>query len=207
MITEEFSRTFTAAMDARGYHLAEALASLLDLHGRRRLLDVGGGSGVYAWRLVARNPGLRAVVFEQEPVDVLARSAIKDRGVSDRIEVATGDMFRSNWPEDCDVHLFSNVLHDWDIPEVETLLAISHDALRPGGMVVVHEAFLNRRKDGPLPVAEYSAILMHATRGRCYGIAEMEGFLKRAGFARPRFRTTESDRGFFVAVKLAGNAA
>ncbi|HUF63676.1 MAG TPA: methyltransferase [Verrucomicrobiales bacterium] len=201
MVTDEFSRSFTAAMDARGHYLGEALAGLLDLHGRRRLLDVAGGSGVYACRLAACNPGLTAIVLEQAPVDAIAREAVARRGFADRVEVLSAEMFSGRWPEDCDAHLFSNVLHDWDVPEVKSLLARSYDSMPGGGMVVVHEAFLNRAKDGPLPVAEYSAILMHATRGRCYGIGEMEDFLRVAGFVRPRYRTTAADRGFFIAQK------
>ncbi len=201
MVTEEFSRSFTAAMDARGHYLGEALAGLLDLYGRRRLLDVAGGSGIYACRLAARNPGLTAIVLEQGPVDAIAREAVARRGLADRVEVLTAEMFSEGWPEDCDVHLFSNVVHDWDVPEVQSLLERSYASMPDGGMIVVHEAFLNRDKDGPLPVAEYSAILMHATRGRCYGIGEMEDFLRVAGFVSPRFRTTAADRGFFIAQK------
>jgi acetylserotonin N-methyltransferase len=47
---------------------------------------------------------------------------------------------------------------------------------------LIHDAFLNREKDGPLHVAEYSVMLMHATQGRCYGVGEMEEWLTETGF-------------------------
>ena len=52
-----------------------------------------------------------------------------------------------------DVHLFSNVLHDWDETVVRRLLQASARALPAGGLVVVHEAFLNADKTGPLHIA------------------------------------------------------
>ena len=47
----------------------------------------------------------------------------------------------------------------------------------------MHDTFLNAAKSGPLPVAEYSVLLMHVTQGRCYSVAEIESWLVDAGFA------------------------
>ncbi|MBL9208950.1 MAG: hypothetical protein JNL92_00695, partial [Opitutaceae bacterium] len=79
MLTDEFATTFTAAMDCRGRYLGAALADVLDLRGRTRLLDIAGGSGIYACTLVARHPHLSATVFERPPVDAIARTMIRQR--------------------------------------------------------------------------------------------------------------------------------
>ena len=50
----------------------------------------------------------------------------------------------------------------------------------------MHDAFLGAAKTGPLHVAEYSVLLMHASEGRCYSTAEMEGYLREAGPALHR---------------------
>jgi len=55
------------------------------------------------------------------------------------------------------------------------------DALPPGGMLVVHDVFLNDAMDGPLPVALYSAALFSVTEGRAYSAAEYGAFLAEAG--------------------------
>src|SRR5712671_6381335 len=59
------------------------------------------------------------------------------------ITSACRDMFVDPFPQGCDIHLFSNVLHDWDIDRVEQLLQKSFAALPSGGMVVVHDAHIN----------------------------------------------------------------
>ena len=74
------------------------------------------------------------------------------------------------------------MLHDWDEPVVRQLLGKSFAALPPGGLVLVHDAYLNAAKNGPLHVAEYSVLLMHSSEGRCYSVAEMESYLIDAGF-------------------------
>jgi len=200
MEDETFARKFTAAMDCRGRYLAQALAKKLDLSGRRRVLDIGGGSGIYACSLVAANSGLSGCVLEQRPVDRICRRLIEERGFADRVEVAVGNMF-DGMPAGCDVHLFSNVLHDWDVPEVRQLLAASSNVLQPGDLLVIHDAFINDDKTGPLHVAEYSCLLMHSTQGKCYSSAEYAELMHEAGFEPGAYRDTVVGRGFMTGAK------
>jgi SAM-dependent methyltransferase len=193
-------------MDSRGVYLGQAVAKSLDLSGRRRLLDVAGGSGIYACSLVAHHPHLSAAVFEKPPVDRITARAIANRGCSATVSVVAGDMLADALPGDADVHLWSNVLHDWDEPVVRRLLAKSFEALPPGGLIVIHDAFLNAGKNGPLHVAEYSVLLMHATEGRCYSTREMEGYLTDAGFRDAAYRDTAAARGIMTASRPGGSA-
>jgi SAM-dependent methyltransferase len=201
METEEFAAQFTAAMDSRGVYLAQAVAKSLDLSQRRHVLDIAGGSGVYACSLVTHHPQLAATVFEKPPVDRIAARAIANRGCSGTVGVVAGDMLAGALPTDADVHLYSNVLHDWDEPVVRQLIRKSFDALPPGGIVVIHDAFLNAAKDGPLHVAEYSVLLMHSSEGRCYSTREMEQYLADAGFREASYRDTAAARGVMTATK------
>ncbi|HRI14193.1 MAG TPA: methyltransferase [Verrucomicrobiota bacterium] len=198
---EDFARMFTATMDCRGRLLGPALAQALDLAGRHRVLDIAGGSGIYACALVANSPGLLATVWEQSPVDRIACTRIAELGYADRIEVAVGNMFQDRFPADCDVHLLSNVLHDWDTPEAGTLLGHSFAALPAGGLLVIHDAFINAEKSGPLSVAEYSALLMHSTQGKCFSTTEYAEMLERVGFVPGTYTDTAAGRGFMTARK------
>jgi SAM-dependent methyltransferase len=141
-------------------------------------------------------------VLEKPPVDRIAARAIADRGCSAKVRVVARDMLTMPLPSDADVHLFSNVLHDWDEPVVRELLQKSFDALRAGGMVMVHDAFLNAEKNGPLHVAEYSVLLMHSSEGRCYSVAEMEQYLRDAGFHDVSYVAGAAARGIMTARKL-----
>ncbi len=200
MLDPVFARGFTDLMNSRGtafgQHLARALTPWIQ-H-RSHLLDVGGGSGIYASTFIAAHPHARATVLEQPPVDDLVRAEVARHGLSDRIDVLSGDMFAIDWPS-TDMLLLSNVLHDWDMPEARQLLQKAAAALPPGGLLVIHDAFLNDDKTGPLPVAEYSALLMSITQGRCYSPAEYAAMLTDTGFHPGPYQPTVADRGFMVA--------
>ena len=201
MEQESFANEFIAAMDCRGLLTAQALARSVDLHGRHRLLDIAGGSGIFACALAARHPELRGSVLEKPPVDRVAARAIRDRGFADRIDVIARDMLEEPLPDGHDVHLFSNVLHDWDVDVVQRLLQASSAALSKGGLLIVHDAFLDADKTGPVAIAGYSVLLMHVCQGRCYSVAEIDQWMREAQFTPSVSIRTAVGRSALVAVK------
>lgn len=201
MEDEKFADGFTAAMDCRGVHLAQAAAKAVNLGRSKALLDIGGGSGIYACSFVAHFPHLKASVFEKPPVDRVAGRAIARRGYAGKVEVIAGDVFKEALPNGYDAHLISNVLHDWDMAGVRKILAASHAALAPDGLLIIHDAYINADKSGPLPVAAYSALLMSVTEGKCYSTAEMQGFLDELGYTNFKYQPTAADRGVVTARK------
>ncbi len=201
MEKEDFAEFFTAGMDSRGAYLAPALAKAIDLSGYSRLLDVAGGSGIYASAMVARHPHIAAAVLEKPPVDDIIKLCLDKRGQTDKVEVIAGDMFEDEFPGGFDLHLFSNVLHDWGSENVGKLLGNSYTNLEQGGMVIIHDSHINAEKDGPLPVAEYSVLLMFSTEGKSYSISEMEEMLEDAGFSDIRFAPTVAHRSAITGKK------
>jgi 3-hydroxy-5-methyl-1-naphthoate 3-O-methyltransferase len=201
MEDDKFAEEFTGTMDSRGTYVGPALAAGLDLKARHHLLDVAGGSGIYACCIAAAHRHLNATVFERPPVDRVTRKCISRRGFSERVDVARGDMFRDAFPDDCDVHLWSNTLHDWDGATIKWLLDKSFAALPPGGLLVVHDKHLNSEKTGPLRIAELSVFLMAGTEGRFYSISEIADFLASAGFVRADYREVILDYSIITAHK------
>ena len=200
MERDDFAASFTEAMDCRGVLLGPALAKKLDLSGHRALLDVAGGSGIYACSIAARHEHLQAAVLEKPPVDRIARECIARREGSERVKVVTGDIFKA-WPEGYDAHLISNVLHDWDEPLVRELIGKSAAALPSGGVLIIHDAHINAEKTGPLHIAEYSALLMNITEGKCYSVGEMRSYLSEAGLDWVEQQPTAAGRSYILARK------
>jgi 3-hydroxy-5-methyl-1-naphthoate 3-O-methyltransferase len=196
-----FAERITAAMDARGAYLAPVLADVVADLPVTALLDVGGGSGVYAAGVIAGRPAARAAVFERAPVDAAARTLLAARGLDERVEVVSGDAFTDALPSGFDTHLYSHVLHDWDAERVAHLLASSFAALPPGGLLLDHDAHVAADKRGPLPVAEYSVLLMHSTPGKCWSVGELSAMAEQVGFVDVEHRAAAGDRGVLVARK------
>lgn len=196
-----FAEAFTAAMDCRGRVLAPALAAAVQVRDGSRLLDVGGGSGVYAIALAEQFRTITATVLEAPQVDAIARRRIAEAGLSSRIDVATADMFSDAWPRDHDLHLFSNVLHDWAEPECRRLLALSAAALPEGGHILIHDMLLDDDKAGPLWAAEYSVLLSTVTQGRLYSQAEIGQWLDELGFVVTARHPTALGRSVLTAAR------
>ena len=76
-------------------------------------------------------------------------------------------------------------------------------ALPPGGLLVIHGAFINAEKTGPLHVAEYSALLMQITEGKCYSLGEMRRYLAETGFDWRAHQDTAAARDFILAERLS----
>ena len=89
-------------------------------------------------------------------------------------------MFADALPS-ADVILLSNILHDWDVKDCQTLIHRCADALNPGGQLIIHDVLLNDELSGPLPIALYSASLFSLTEGRAYSGAEYTQWLLAAG--------------------------
>jgi len=51
-------------------------------------------------------------------------------------------------------------------------------------------------------VAEYSALLMNITEGKCYSVNEMRGYLSDAGFETIAQQNTVINRGYMLAKKI-----
>ncbi len=183
MEREASARSLTLALAGRARNVAPVLARNYPLENVQRLLDVGGGTGIYSIAWLQKHPNLRAVVWDRPEVNKVAREMAEAFGVADRLEIVAGDMFRNPVPEGCDAILLSNILHDWDVPECRDLIGRCALALPSGGQILIHDVYLNDALDGPLPIALYSAALFRLTEGRAYSAQEYRDWLVDAGLA------------------------
>lgn len=196
-----FAESFTAGMNSRGAYLASALLKAIDLRRYKRMLDIGGASGIYTSVLLSEYPELHATVFEKPPVDIVARYSLNKFGLADRADVIADDMFKVSFPKGYDIHFISHVLHDWDIKDVEKVVNNSYNAINSGGKIILHDAHINRNKTGPVSVAEYSVLLMFLSRGKCYSVSEMWKVLEDSGFRNVEYKPTILNRSIITADK------
>ncbi len=111
----------------------------LDIKRWRRLLDVGGGHGLYAIAFAALNPDLEAYVFDQPSVTPITRQYIDAYGAQ-RVHVISGDYNVDSIGQGYDA-IFSSHNATSSDPKFISQLA---DALNPNGDLI-----LRRHKDGP----------------------------------------------------------
>lgn len=184
----------TLSMEESAYKRAAELAENVDLTGKRRLLDVGGGSGAYSAAFVNTYPGLEAVVFDLPgPVKVTKR-LLEEKGMGDRMKTIEGDFEVDDLGSGFDCILISNIVHFQDEKDNKRLLKKARNALQEGGTVIIHGPVLDEGKTSPKNAAIFSIhMLLKSDGGRTYTWSEIEAWLKEAGFTGPkRIELTES---------------
>lgn len=182
-LTVEQARAYHAATYSIGMGAGRRFARRIDLSGRRRLLDLGGGSGAYSIQAVRAYPDLTAVVFDLPPVVEVTREYLAECGVADRVSVHAGDFTRDELPADADVIVMASNLPIYDEQMIQKVVRKAHAALQPGGeMHLIGEMILDDRT-GPLDAAMWG--LHEAVNhggGKAHTIAQCIGYLTSAGF-------------------------
>jgi SAM-dependent methyltransferase len=127
----------------------EALGRAIDLSRRRRLLDLGGGTGAMSIGLCRRFPDLGAVIVERPEVAPVAREFVKACGLGERIEVREGDFLKCPIPGG-DVALLANVMSMLSVEASRHVLGRIHQHLPADGMIVLSGWMLDDDETGPL---------------------------------------------------------
>ncbi|MBI5442726.1 MAG: SAM-dependent methyltransferase [Deltaproteobacteria bacterium] len=179
---EERRRNFLLGMFNSGSMFGPMISKMVDLRGRKTLLDLGGGPGTYAVHFCLQNPDLRATVFDLPTTEPFARGVIERYGLSGRIAFQGGNYLKDPVPGDYDVVWTSHNLHSEGPEGCRTILRKAVGALRPGGLLLIHEFYLEESKDRPLFPALFSLNMLVNTReGRSYAEDEIRAMLEELG--------------------------
>ncbi len=161
---------------------APLLAKQIDLKERRHLLDLGGGPGTYSIAFCRENPALHATIFDRPGTQQYAHQKISESSVGDRISFVGGDFTTDPLAGPYDVAWLSQILHSNGPRTCRKILQKTVQALKPGGLLMIHEFFLNDTMAGPLFPALFSLnMLVNNGVGRSYSASEITEMLAEAG--------------------------
>jgi predicted nicotinamide N-methyase len=187
-----YDDTFTVAR-AREYHAATYSIGMgaarrfhrqVDLSGRRKVMDLGGGSGCYCIVAARNHPGIKAEVLELPSVVVVTREYIEENGVQDAVSATVCDFTRDPLPRDADVAIMASNLPQYSRPIVADVIARVHAALLPGGEFHLIGEMIDADGCGPLAPALWglSEAVSHST-GLAHSIEDCTGYFADAGFS------------------------
>lgn len=177
--------SFIMGMFNLSMQIAPQIAEQVDLGGRTRLLDLGGGPGTHAIHFCRNNPGLRALIFDRATTEPFARQTVARFELEERIEFAGGDFKTDPIPGGpYDVAWLSHILHSNTSKECYEIIEKSVGVMETGGLILVHDFILNNNKDGPEFPALFSLnMLLTGNGGRSYSQEEVCDMLRSAGVA------------------------
>lgn len=177
------TRTFVLSMHYRALAMGRAVVGAIDLTGRQRLLDVGGGPGTYSVLFAQKHPGLHSTVLDLPDVVKVADELIREQGFANRVETLAGDYRTTPFPGDNDVVHFFGMLHQESPDSIRALLRKAFDALRPGGVVHVMDLMTDASHTRPKFSALFAVNMALTTEnGWVFADSEIVAWLREAGF-------------------------
>jgi hypothetical protein len=132
---ELFNRFMQHSPDDRHSAIAEAY----DFSTTRTIVDLGGGNGALLATVLARNPEMRGILLDEE--SAVAHAPLVLGPLTTRCAIEPGNFF-ARIPEQQDMYVLSQILHDWNDDSCVQILANCRLAMRPDSRLLVIERVL-----------------------------------------------------------------
>ncbi len=183
------TRTFVLSMHERALAIGQAVVPMLQLQGKRRMLDVGGGPGTYSVLLTKANAGLMATVIDLPGVAAIGEELVAMQEAAERVAYLPGSYHEVEFPDGQDVVLFFGMLHQESPDGIRSLFRKAHQALKPGGQVFVMDMMTDATHAAPAFSALFAINMALTTHnGWVFSDEELSGWLQECGFSKPQIR-------------------
>lgn len=137
------------AMRGSLHSTLEIVFSLPEFKNAARLLDLGGGHGLYAIAFSQANPKLQSFIFDLPPVIEVAREFIARYEMNDRVHTLAGDFIKDDWDTKFDIIFASDALYK---PK-ELLFPILQkikSSLNKGGLFIAKQWIIDKERTTPI---------------------------------------------------------
>ncbi len=170
-----------SAVQAGNFH---ALAAKFDFSNYKTVSDIGGALAACSVIVAQHQPHLTFNSFDLPPVAPHAQKNVDGAGLSDRINVMSGDFFADDLPA-ADVILMGNILHDWNLERKQILIKKAYDALPEGGAFIAIENVIDdARRENAFGMMMSLNMLIEIGDGFDYTGADFRSWCGEAGFSR-----------------------
>jgi ubiquinone/menaquinone biosynthesis C-methylase UbiE len=175
---------FARGMAPLAYMVAEQTEKLVHSDSAVKVLDIAAGHGLFGILIAKKNPKAMVVALDWPSVLTVAHENAERFGVSERHSLLAGNALEVPFGEGFHLALVANLLHHWDRTTIHFFLRKVHEALAPGGRVVVVEFAPNDDRVTP-PASASFALTMFANTpaGDAYTVSEHLEMLGSAGFS------------------------
>lgn len=181
-VEADFWPKLTQAIRPFNIPVAESAAALL-LYKKekiRKVLDLGGGSGVFGNAFLKQYPKAKVIQVDWPQVNEEARK-YNDQFVKEgRFITLNGDLFETPWEQEgpFDVVILSHIIHQEDIARIKTLIRRIGNTVDENTEVIINEFAVNESKNYPpySLIFGLSMVLQNAGGG-VYSFSEMDDMM------------------------------
>ena len=197
----ETAAIFNEAMTEWTVGESEAIMRAYDFAGFHKVVDIGGGQGLFIGDVLKAHPGLDGVLFELPQVVAGAREYLQAAGLAGRCELVGGD-FLESVPSGGDAYVLKNVLVNWDDERSARLLKNCHRAMVENGRLLVIEISVIAPRNAPSFGKLFDLHMMVMTGGRGRSETEFRALFEAAGFRLANIIPTEAAVSIIEAIRV-----
>ena len=168
--------TYSTLMATSQAMVAEQVTAAYDFSRHSRLLDVGGGEGVFVRAVRSATPRLEVALFDLPAVAARAGD----------VPVHGGNFFEDPLPTGFDLVTLVRIIHDHDDEPAMKLLRNIFAALPAGGQLMIAEPMAGTRGSRAMGDGYFGMYLWAMGSGRPRTAGEINAMLRSAGFTKMR---------------------
>ena len=181
--SDEETYNYMMGMHNRALSQSDVLTSMIDLTGKKRLMDVGCGPATFAVKFCERYEGLNAVAMDREQNLKIAQKIVDEFKMNDRVQLLPGDYNSDSLGSGNDAMLLSSMTNQESPENIKKLLKKCYDSMNKDGVIMIQEQLLHADKKGPQLAALIGVNqVINTVAGTSYSTAEMEAILREVGF-------------------------
>lgn len=181
--TDKETRDYMMGMHNRALSQADVLTSMIDLSGKKLLMDIGCGPSTFSIKFCERYDGLNAIAMDREQNLKIAQEIVDEYQFNDRVELRAGDYNSDDLGSRNDAMLLSSMTNQESPEKLKLLLKRCYDSMTKDGVIMIQEQLLWPDKKGPQLAALIGVNqVINTIGGSSYSTAEMEAILSEVGF-------------------------
>jgi len=198
----DWQESFIGAMHYRGIKEAKLTSMMLDLTGVKRMLDVGGGSGVFSMEFIRKNSNIESVVFDLPEVIPITKRYVETENMGPKFSFIEGNYQEDAFSSDYDLIFLSAIVHINSFDENKKLIKKCFDALNPNGQIVIKDWIMSEDRVEPAGGTYFALNMLVGTEsGDTYPESEMREWFNAAGINRIERKDTGYGSSILIGYK------
>jgi hypothetical protein len=179
-------RNFLKAMTGLSRDANLAIARQFPWADYKSVVDVGTAQGDLITQVCLANPHLSGIGFDLPMVGPIFEDYVATNGLSGRVQFGPGSFFDAPIPP-ADVVMMGHILHDWNLDQKKMLIRKAHEALPPGGALIIYESIIDDdRSKNSFGLLMSLNMLIETPGGFDYTGADCISWMHEAGFNSTR---------------------
>ena len=181
-VGKDAARDYSDLMAATQPMVSAEILRAVSFRDVRHVADLGGGKGAFLTALARQYPSLGLSLVDLPAVASLARDALADAGLADRVTVHAADFLADDLPRGADCMTLVRIAHDHDDDAVLELFARIRTALPSGGRLIIAEPMMATPTAPNFGAVYFNFYLLAMGSGRPRRPAELVEMLTKTGF-------------------------